>query len=145
MRQVNHKRNEKSLNAIEPWQVFRMIGGTSTGGQAWPGSTDICTADPRSLVAVTLGRLRMPVEEYVAAYQTISLDAFTKKNIASRVAGGVLGLKYNTTPLMASIQQVIRSQQEMGKPLYGEPEHPLLKDPPLIVSLVPKTMEGCAA
>lgn len=103
----------------------------------------MCTADTRSLVAVMLGRLRMSVEECLAAYQTISLDAFTKKNIASRVAGGVLGPKFNTTPLTASIQQVIRRQQEMGEPLYGEPEHPLIKDPPLVVSLIPENMEGC--
>lgn len=86
----------------------------------------------------------MTVEECLAAYQTISLEAFTKNNLASRVAGGVLGPKFKTTPLTASIQRVISSQQEMGKYLYGEPKHPLLKDPLLVASLTPENMEGCA-
>jgi patatin-like phospholipase/acyl hydrolase len=45
----------------KPCECFDMIGGTSTGG----------------LIAIMLGRLRMSVEDCIAAYITLSTDVFS--------------------------------------------------------------------
>jgi patatin-like phospholipase/acyl hydrolase len=47
----------------EPWQVFDMIGGTSTGG----------------LIALMVGRLRMPIAECEDAFAEFSNAIFTPR------------------------------------------------------------------
>jgi len=48
---------------MEPYQIFDIIGGTSTGG----------------LLAIMLGRLRMPSTEALNAYLSLSRTLFTNK------------------------------------------------------------------
>lgn len=64
MDRVNKRRAEKGLAPQEPWQVFDMIGGTSTGG----------------LIAIMLGRLHMSVSECKRKYQELAASAFTPAN-----------------------------------------------------------------
>jgi patatin-like phospholipase/acyl hydrolase len=48
---------------LEPYQIFDIIGGTSTGG----------------LLAIMLGRLRIPSEKALSAYLDLSRTLFTNK------------------------------------------------------------------
>ncbi|KAI9853123.1 MAG: hypothetical protein M1824_001536 [Vezdaea acicularis] len=61
MEAMNRCRGEKE--ELHPWQVFDMIGGTSTGG----------------IIAIMLGRLRMSLEDCETAYLTLSRKIFTPK------------------------------------------------------------------
>ncbi|KAI8179695.1 hypothetical protein K4K52_002188 [Colletotrichum sp. SAR 10_76] len=70
MRQVNIDR--KSEDHLQPWQVFDLIGGTSTGG----------------IIALMLGCLRMSVDECYEVYMKLSKTIFKPKrwkcNVFSR-------------------------------------------------------------
>lgn len=57
---LNYDRAEQGQSAIEPWQYFDLIGGTSTGG----------------IIALMLGRLRMSIDECVAAYENLGEAVF---------------------------------------------------------------------
>ncbi|KAH6879001.1 acyl transferase/acyl hydrolase/lysophospholipase [Alternaria rosae] len=88
----NEYRRDQGLEALEPWQAFDMIGGTSTGG----------------LIAVMLGRLRLSIEECKNAYTNLARNAFTPKNWASSTAAKVtLGPKFKTAPLEEAIKSLI--------------------------------------
>lgn len=60
--------------ALQPWQEFDMIGGTSTGG----------------LLAIMFGRLRMSLEECENAYLKLSEQIFTPVNSKANGAGRAL-------------------------------------------------------
>lgn len=59
---------------LKPWQVFHLMGGTSTGG----------------LIAIMLGRLRMTTQEALKAYGTLSRSIFAKKKLLSEYDPAVL-------------------------------------------------------
>ncbi|KAF4465990.1 ankyrin repeat [Fusarium albosuccineum] len=61
MRQVN--RDVPANQHLQPWQVFDLIGGTSTGG----------------IIAAMLGRLRMSLKECEEAYLKLGKDIFEPK------------------------------------------------------------------
>lgn len=89
---ANEHRRQSGLPPVEPWQMFDMIGGTSTGG----------------LIAVMLGRLRMSVADCMQVYINLSEKAFTKKNLFDRAKGKVtLGPKFKTRALEDAIKQII--------------------------------------
>ncbi|KAI8945862.1 phospholipase [Xylaria longipes] len=89
---ANEYRLQANLDALEPWQMFNMIGGTSTGG----------------LIAVMLGRLRMPISECINAYKALAEQAFTPRNFIGKIKGKVsLGAQYKTEPLEAAIKSII--------------------------------------
>lgn len=59
------------------------------------------------LIAIMLGRLRMPLEKAIEAYMTLSESAFTEKNFAKRAMGGPLGAKFKTESLENAIKAII--------------------------------------
>ncbi|KAL2760120.1 hypothetical protein ACRALDRAFT_1073881 [Sodiomyces alcalophilus JCM 7366] len=61
MKQVNAGRDPK--DELQPWQVFDLIGGTSTGG----------------IIAIMLGRLRMTLDECHDAYIQLAKSIFKPK------------------------------------------------------------------
>lgn len=96
MDNINTHRIENGLAPQEPWETFDMIGGTSTGG----------------LIAIMLGRLRMPLNKAIEAYMELSESAFTEKNFAKRAMGGPLGAKFQTEALEDAIKTIIGKECE---------------------------------
>ncbi|KAJ5669542.1 acyl transferase/acyl hydrolase/lysophospholipase [Penicillium macrosclerotiorum] len=93
----NKEREKRNLPPQEPWEMFDMIGGTSTGG----------------LIAVMLGRLRMSIKDCKAAYENLAQRAFTEKNFIGRVKGTVtVGPQFETQPLEDAIKSIIGDEWE---------------------------------
>jgi patatin-like phospholipase/acyl hydrolase len=102
---------------LEPWQEFDMIAGTSTGG----------------LIAIMLGRLRMPVDECIEAYQDLSRKIFSPVHSKSNVAGRAVAKfkvegKFESEPLEEYVKLMCRkhnlSESELLKDDDGEGEAP---------------------
>jgi hypothetical protein len=73
-----------------------------------------------SLIAIMLGRLKMPLKDCIQAYKDLSRHAFTNRNLISRAsAKATLGPKFNKGPLESAIKSVIQSW-------LGDPEEALL-------------------
>ena len=87
----------------KPCDYFDMIGGTSTGG----------------LIAVMLGRLRMTVDECIAAYTSLSDRVFEKKGHRVNIKGKIQG-RFDADELERAIKQILRD--------CGVGEDALLKD-----------------
>jgi hypothetical protein len=101
--------NAKRGGRLEVWQEFDMIGGTSTGG----------------LIALMLGRLRMPVEKCITAYQTLSRKIFSPVHSKMNVVGRAIQKfeadgKYESEPLERIVRDMCRE--------YRLDESALLKD-----------------
>ncbi|KAH0553145.1 hypothetical protein GP486_006670 [Trichoglossum hirsutum] len=98
---------------LQPWQVFDMMGGTSTGG----------------IIAIMLGRLHMTLEECKKAYIQLSKTIFTARHPRSKVIRKPYDLwnvnsKFDSTALEAAIKT------EIGRKLSSssKPEDELLSD-----------------
>jgi hypothetical protein len=94
---------------LEVWQEFDLIGGTSTGG----------------LIALMLGRLRMPVEKCIEAYQKLSRKIFSPVHSEVNVVGRAVQKfkadgKYESEPLERIVRDMCRES--------GIDELALLKD-----------------
>ncbi|KAM0703872.1 hypothetical protein Q7P35_008877 [Cladosporium inversicolor] len=63
MERVNRERKNESKDSVEPYELFDLICGTSTGG----------------LIAIMLGRLRMTVEECIEKYNDMCERVFANK------------------------------------------------------------------
>ncbi len=87
----------------KPCDYFDLIGGTSTGG----------------LIAVMLGRLRMTVDECIAAYTSLSDKVFEKKSHRVNIRGKLQG-RFDAGELERAIKQILRAR--------GISEDALLKD-----------------
>ncbi|EXA53703.1 hypothetical protein FOVG_01433 [Fusarium oxysporum f. sp. pisi HDV247] len=93
----NEHRRKLELPPLEPWQMFDMIGGTSTGG----------------LIAIMLGRLRLSIPECKKAYMDLSEKAFTPKNFISRQIGvATVRSKFWAEPLEDAIKSLIGDDWE---------------------------------
>ncbi|EEY17602.1 phospholipase [Verticillium alfalfae VaMs.102] len=73
-----------------PCDYFDMIGGTSTGG----------------LIAIMLGRLRMSVDECIAAYTALSDEVFEKKNHRIRLNGQLQG-RFDSVALERAVKKIL--------------------------------------
>ncbi len=85
-----------------------MIGGTSTGG----------------LIAVMLGRLRMTVDECIAAYTSLSDKVFEKKRHRVNIKGKLQG-RFDTDELERGIKQILRDCGVVEDALLKDVEAPL--------------------
>ncbi|KAK6347586.1 hypothetical protein TWF718_005424 [Orbilia javanica] len=92
----------------KPHQVFDLIGGTSTGG----------------FIAIMLGRLKMTIEECIAAYMNVMGKVFPKSSEVEKKFRLVKdGAYYDEKVLEEAIKDVVRQK-------LGDPEAQLLdKDP----------------
>jgi len=112
MEQYNNDREGQGLPPHEPWQVFDLIGGTSTGG----------------IIAIMLGRLRMRIADCREAYESLAAEAFKPLNYAFRPVHRLRD-KFNAAPefdvhaLEGAIRKVLAKYGAEGHPDGG-----LLKD-----------------
>lgn len=97
MRNVNAGRDPK--DELQPWQVFDLIGGTSTGG----------------IIAIMLGRLRMTLDECLEAYTELARTIFKPKRYKYDVfnrARDLLSAKerFNSSKLEHVVKDIIRER-----------------------------------
>ena len=79
MTALNEKREAMDLEVVRPYEVFDLIGGTSTAGQKPPEHiNDGSTLTSRKLIAILLGRLKMDVDECITDYTKILRTVFNK-------------------------------------------------------------------
>lgn len=89
MTSINRSRHDN----MDPWQVFDLIGGTSTGG----------------LLAIMLGRLRMSVQDCEKAYSDLAGSLFTPRHGRSDVVGRAVDFlkangRFDETPLEENVK-----------------------------------------
>ncbi|KAK1623065.1 hypothetical protein BDP81DRAFT_138501 [Colletotrichum phormii] len=97
MRHVNQDRDPSSQ--LQPWQVFDLIGGTSTGG----------------IIAIMLGCLRMTVDECEEAYIRLAKTIFKPKrwkyNAFSRsVDFFSASERYDSSKLESVVKEIIKAR-----------------------------------
>ncbi|KAF9553084.1 phospholipase [Agrocybe pediades] len=88
-----------------PCDYFDMMAGTSTGG----------------LIAIMLGRLRMTIDECIAAYEKLAAKIFDAGLIGKVIDGVTTGARYSKDALEEAIKEVM-------KQYTGDPNAPM-KDP----------------
>ncbi|KAF4872538.1 Vegetative incompatibility protein HET-E-1 [Colletotrichum siamense] len=113
MRQVNIDR--KSEDHLQPWQVFDLIGGTSTGG----------------IIALMLGCLRMSVDECYEVYMKLSKTIFKPKRWKCNVFSRSIDLisaneRYDSAKMEELVKQIIKERTGsrntmLQDPLQGSP------------------------
>ncbi|KAF2128690.1 phospholipase, patatin family protein [Dothidotthia symphoricarpi CBS 119687] len=93
MNRLNFPRLEAGLQPRKPYEIFDLIGGTSTGG----------------LIAIMLGRLEMSIEDCIKAYTELMRRVFEKKENRSiiGVMGGVKP-RFSSKALRDAISKVIK-------------------------------------
>ncbi|MCJ1458938.1 hypothetical protein MMC28_009314 [Mycoblastus sanguinarius] len=79
----------------KPCNFFDMIGGTSTGG----------------LITLMLGRLKMSVDEYIAAYGEMSEEVFVKQGYRINLKGDVQG-RCDTAVLEKAVRECIKDAKD---------------------------------
>ncbi|KAK0713548.1 acyl transferase/acyl hydrolase/lysophospholipase [Lasiosphaeria miniovina] len=101
---------KKSHPGKLPYQVFDMIGGTSTGG----------------FIAIMLGRMKMSVSECIQAYTEFMNVVFPPRSKLGSLTAGLKsawsGNKWKAEPLVDVIKRLIKAK-------LGDPEKLLLFDP----------------
>jgi patatin-like phospholipase/acyl hydrolase len=91
-------------NPPKPCQYFHMIGGTSTGG----------------LIALMLGRMRLSVDDCIAAYTDLSPKIFTKLHHRVKLSNGESQGRFDHEALEQGIRALLKK--------YGFEEDALLKE-----------------
>ncbi len=99
-----------SKNPPKPCDYFDMIGGTSTGG----------------LMALMLGRMRLTVDECIAAYSELSPEIFTKIHHRINLRNGETQGRFDHKALEERVKNLLV--------MYGRNPESLLKDPPEVGS-----------
>ena len=94
----------------KPCDYFDMIGGTSTGG----------------LIALMLGRMRLTVDECIAAYQQLSPKIFTKIHHRINLSSGETQGRFDHKALEDGVKKLLVT--------YNRSAEALLKDPPELSS-----------
>jgi patatin-like phospholipase/acyl hydrolase len=107
MNQVNRGRE----NPLQPWQVFDMIGGTSTGG----------------IIAVMLGRLRMTLDECHEAYIKLAKTIFKPKRCRFNIIGRGLDAlsaseRYDSQKFEEVVKAIIAKRKGSSRERLYSPE-----------------------
>ncbi|PQE20346.1 acyl transferase acyl hydrolase lysophospholipase protein [Rutstroemia sp. NJR-2017a BBW] len=130
MDKVNEERKKKGLAPQEPWELFDLIGGTSTGGYVVLYLYFLRSLTSYRLIAVMLGRLRMSVKECKEWYMKLAKDAFTPIYSSFNRVGKLLGKiqakpAFNEKKLEDAILSIILSalQRDVKNQLRGTPRH----------------------
>ncbi|PQE23033.1 ankyrin repeat protein [Rutstroemia sp. NJR-2017a WRK4] len=130
MDKVNEERKKKGLAPQEPWELFDLIGGTSTGGYVVLYLYFLRSLMSYRLIAVMLGRLRMSVKECKERYMKLAKDAFTPIYSSFNRVGKLLGKiqakpAFNEKKLEDAILSIILSalQRDVKTQLRGTSRH----------------------
>lgn len=114
MDRTNTERIELGLGPVKPWQLFDLIGGTSTGGYVFMVMSSAGIADGSSLIAIMLGRLKMDVSECIKVYTNTFEMVFEKQKhkypVNLRENFGYLQNKFDSDILRESIKTIVKDQ-----------------------------------
>ncbi|KAA6407667.1 MAG: hypothetical protein FRX48_08505 [Lasallia pustulata] len=99
MTRVNKLRKARGEPAVKPFEVFDLIGGTSTGG----------------LIAIMLGRLEMDVDECIETYKCLLETIFKSKSLIPVTIKGKTKARFNSNILRQSIEDIIRKHIDTGR------------------------------
>ncbi|KAF6824090.1 ankyrin repeat protein [Colletotrichum plurivorum] len=108
MRQVNIDRKPKDY--LQPWQVFDLIGGTSTGG----------------IIAIMLGCLKMSVDECYDVYMNLAKTIFKPKRWRCDIFNRGLDLvsaseRYDSAKMEDLVQQIIKERTGSRNAMLQDP------------------------
>lgn len=111
MDRINEERGNMRLLAVQPWEVFDLIGGTSTGGCDFPLSCVLETVLKltHSIIAIMLGRLKMDVDHCIRVYTELSSSIFGRKTLPVTFPGRIKG-RFDGGLLEAKIKEILNSQ-----------------------------------
>lgn len=79
---------------LSPHDVFRFVGGTSTGG----------------LIAIMLSKLGMSVDCCIKSYYELSKTIFEKKHLRGRITHGLAPTRYSGKRLRECVRTLIHDQ-----------------------------------
>ncbi|SLM34571.1 Tetratricopeptide-like helical domain [Lasallia pustulata] len=99
MTRVNKLRKARGEPAVKPFEVFDLIGGTSTGG----------------LIAIMLGRLEMDVDECIETYKCLLETIFKSKSLIPVTIKGKTKARFDSNILRQSIEDIIRKHIDTGR------------------------------
>ncbi|KAA6408070.1 MAG: hypothetical protein FRX48_07811 [Lasallia pustulata] len=105
MTRVNKLRKARGEPAVKPFEVFDLIGGTSTGG----------------LIAILLGRLEMDVDECIETYKCLLETIFKSKSLIPVTIKGKTKARFDSNILRQSIEDIIRKHIDTGRDPATEP------------------------
>ncbi|KAF6802449.1 ankyrin repeat protein [Colletotrichum sojae] len=108
MRRVNIDRKPK--DHLQPWQVFDLIGGTSTGG----------------IIAIMLGCLKMSVDECYDVYMKLAKTIFKPKRWRCDIFNRGLDLvsaseRYDSAKMEELVQQIIKERTGSRNAMLQDP------------------------
>ncbi|KAA6412978.1 MAG: hypothetical protein FRX48_02721 [Lasallia pustulata] len=92
-------RKARGEPAVKPFEVFDLIGGTSTGG----------------LIAIMLGRLEMDVDECIETYKCLLETIFKSKSLIPVTIKGKTKARFDSNILRQSIEDIIRKHIDTGR------------------------------
>ncbi|KAK5717227.1 hypothetical protein LTR15_009116 [Elasticomyces elasticus] len=95
MQLLNDKRKAQNLDRVKPYEIFDLIGGTSTGG----------------LIAIMLGRLEMDVDECITEYKNLMCTIFDekKKSLLPFIGKFKINSRFSSKVLEEVIKDVIKN------------------------------------
>lgn len=93
MDKVNYEREKLGKKKVRPFQIFDLIGGTSTGG----------------ISAILLGRLQMDVQQCIDVYTDLFEDIFSDTTWSLKEAGSIKR-PYSADALRECINKAIQNQ-----------------------------------
>ncbi|KAA6413397.1 MAG: hypothetical protein FRX48_03143 [Lasallia pustulata] len=99
MTRVNKLRKYRGEPAVKPFEVFDLIGGTSTGG----------------LIAIMLGRLEMDVDECIETYKCLLETILKSKSLIPVTIKGKTKARFDSNILRQSIEDIIRKHIDTGR------------------------------
>ncbi|KAA6408133.1 MAG: hypothetical protein FRX48_07874 [Lasallia pustulata] len=105
MIRVNKLRKARGEPAVKPFEVFDLIGGTSTGG----------------LIAIMLGRRQMDVDECIETYKCLLETIFKSKSLIPVTIKGKTKARFDSNILRQSIEDIIRKHIDTGRDPATEP------------------------
>ncbi|KIY03324.1 uncharacterized protein Z520_00015 [Fonsecaea multimorphosa CBS 102226] len=95
MTRLNFERQAVGLKRVKPYEIFDLIGGTSTGG----------------IIAIMLGRLEMDVDECIKEYKVMMKKVFKNKRSAFFVSvTGNVKARFSSRTLETAIKEVLKSK-----------------------------------
>jgi len=105
MDKLNDNRQKAGSPAVQPCEIFDLIGGTSTGG----------------LIAIMLGRLQMDVDTCITAYTELMKSIFEEKSSwLPFTLGGKTQARFDSSKLEDAINKVITSSGNSVNDLFND-------------------------
>src|SRR4029077_2372678 len=114
MAQLNQARQAANLPSVKPYEVFDLIGGTSTGGYV-AHSFPAVPSNMSRLIAIMLGRLEMDVDKCISAYNKFTKALFEEKLSWLPVNSmGRITAQFDSNRLKNAIEDCNRQQRRLN-------------------------------